>query len=372
MTAAAADAARMAEALRLAARGACTASPNPLVGCLVAAADGRVAGRGFHRRAGEPHAEALALAEAGAAARGGTLYVTLEPCVHQGRTPPCLPAILAAGVARVVSAIEDPDPRVAGRGHAALREAGVECAVGTGAAAAAEQNRGFRLRMAEGRPWVTVKQAGSLDGRSALADGRSRWITGEAARADVQRLRARSCAVLSTARTIVRDDARLDVRLAAAELGVDRVRQPLRAALDRRGELTPELALWTRSGPCRIYTRKKHVARLRAALPETAAVAAAPKAGRGLDLDWVRRDLAAACEVNELLVEAGAQLGGALLAAGLVDELVTYVAPRLLGAAAQPLFALPEPAELAPEPDWRLVSVRAFGDDLRLRWRPRG
>ena len=370
MTGAAADAARMAEALRLADRGACTASPNPAVGCLVAAADGRVAGRGFHRRAGEPHAEALALAEAGAAARGGTLYVTLEPCVHQGRTPPCLPAILAAGIARVVSAVEDPDPRVAGRGHAALREAGVECAVGTGAARAREQNRGFRLRMAEGRPWVTVKQAGSLDGRSALADGRSRWITGAAARADVQRLRARSCAVLSTARTIVRDGARLDVRLEAAALEVDRVRQPLRVALDRRGELTPELALWTRPGPCRVYTRAERAEELRAALP--AAVVAAPEAGGGLDLDWVRRDLADACEVNELLVEAGARFGGALLAEGLADELVAYVAPRLLGSSAQPLFALPEPAELAAEPDWRLVSVRAFGDDLRLCYRPRG
>lgn len=362
-----ADARFMAEALEWAARGRYTAAPNPCVGCLVVA-DGVPVGRGFHRRAGEPHAESLAMAQAGVRAQGATLYVTLEPCAHQGRTPACASAVIAAGIARVVSAAEDPNPRVAGRGHAALRDAGIACSVGLGARRTRELNRGFWQRMTAGRPWVRVKQAMSLDGGTALADGRSQWITGGAARADVQRWRAQSSAVLSTAATVVRDDARLNVRLDADALEVDRVRQPHRVIVDRRGELTAGLALWEEPGPCLVCTRDEHAGKLRRALPSETEVAVIAPEGRGLDLAQLLARLAADWDVNDVLVEAGAKFAGALLRQDLVDEMIVYIAPRLLGAGAAPLAELPAAPELPEELDWTLQDACALGADARLRY----
>ena len=361
------DARFMEEALDLAERGRYTAPPNPCVGCLVVA-DGTVVGRGFHRRAGEPHAEPQALAQAGSQAHGATMYVTLEPCAHQGRTAPCVPDIVAAGVKRVVSACEDPNPQVAGRGHGLLEEAGIECAVGTGAERARALNQGFWKRMTTGRPWVCVKQAMSLDGKTALADGSSQWITGQKARTDVQWQRARSGAVLSTAATVRRDDARLNVRLGAEEMGVGQVRQPLRVIMDRKGELSERLALWSVSGSCVVYTLGEHAPRLRAEVPGEAEVRTVRAAGKGLDLKEVLSGLAADYEINDVLVEAGAKFVGALLKEDLVDELKVYIAPRLLGANAAPLAELP-PVEGLPEHlDWMLQDVHALEPDVRVTY----
>ena len=367
MTAQERDARFMEEALELAERGRYTAAPNPCVGCLVVD-DGDVVGRGFHRRAGEPHAEPQALAEAAGRARGATLYVTLEPCAHQGRTAPCVPDIIAAGIGRVVSACEDPNPQVAGRGHEMLQEAGIECEIGVGATQAQALNRGFCKRMTDGRPWVRVKQAMSLDGGTALPDGHSQWITGEEARADVQRQRARSGAVMSTAATVGRDDARLNVRLDAEEIGVDQVRQPLRAIMDRKGELSGDLALWSAPGPCVVYTLDGHTEQLRSAIPAEAEIETVPAGGKGLDLEAVLSGLAADYEINDILVEAGAKFVGALIQQDLVDEMVVYMAPRLLGAGAAPLAELPTAEGLPERLDWTLQDARALGPDLRVTY----
>ena len=362
------DARFMEEALELAERGRYTAPPNPCVGCLVVVG-GMVVGRGFHRRTGEPHAEPQALAQAGSRARGATLYVTLEPCVHQGRTAPCVPDIVAAGVERVVSACEDPNPQMAGQGHDMLRQAGIECTVGVGAEQAQALNRGFWKRMTAGRPWVRVKQAMSLDGGTALGDGSSQWITGQRARTDVQRQRARSGAVLSTAATVCRDDARLNVRLSAEELGVDQVRQPLRVVVDRKGELSGRLALWSMPGSCVVYTLNKHARKLREEIPAQAEIRPVRAAGKGLDLEAVLSGLAADYEVNEVLVEAGAKFAGALIQEDLVDELMVYIAPRLLGTNAAPLAELP-PAEGLPKSlAWTLRDVQVLEPDVRVTYR---
>ena len=358
----------MEEALELAERGRYTAPPNPCVGCLVVA-DGTVVGRGFHRRTGEPHAEPQALAQAGSRAQGATMYVTLEPCAHQGRTSPCVPDIIAAGVKRVVSTCEDPNPQVAGRGHEMLKEAGIECAVGIGAERAQELNRGFWKRMTTGQPWVCVKQAISLDGGTALADGSSQWITGRKARADVQWQRARNGAVLSTAATVRRDDARLNVRLGAEEMGVDQVRQPLRVIMDRKGELSKDLALWSVPGSCVVYTLGEHAPKLREEIPGEAEVQAVQAAGKGLDLKEVLSGLAADYEINDVLVEAGAKFVGALLQEDLVDELMVYIAPRLLGANAAPLAELASAEGLPEHLDWVLQDVHALEPDVRVTYR---
>lgn len=357
------DARFMEEALDLAEQGRYTTAPNPCVGCLVVA-DGMVVGRGAHRRTGEPHAEPQALAQAGSRARGATLYVTLEPCAHQGRTAPCVPEIIAAGVKRVVSACEDPNPQVAGRGHGMLEEAGIECVVGVGSEQAQDLNRGFLKRMTAGRPWVCVKQAMSLDGKTALADGKSQWITGARARADVQWRRARSGAVLSTAATVCQDDARLSVRLSAEEMGVDEVRQPLRAILDRRGELSGGLALWSVPGPCTVYTLEEHVQRLRAAIPGEVEIRTVRAGGKGLDLEEVLSSLATGDEINDVLVEAGAKFAGALIREDLADELVVYIAPRLLGEGAAPLADLPSAESLPEDLDWAFQDVRMLEPDV--------
>lgn len=361
----------MAHALRLAERGRYTTSPNPRVGCVLVR-DGEIVGEGFHARAGGPHAEVRALRAAGERARGATAYVTLEPCSHVGRTPACAPQLVEAGVARVVTAMSDPNPQVAGRGHAILREAGVEVTEAIAPAAARALNPGFVSRMERGRPRVTVKLAQSLDGRSALASGESQWITGKPARRDVQFLRARHCAVLSGIDTVLTDSARLNVRLSADELGIaGEVRQPARVVLDSGLRLPPFAAIFDAPGPVWIYTRDANDGvHHDALLKREATLIEAPGAtGSGLDLDFILADLARR-EVNELLVEAGAKLAGAFVAAGLCDELVVYQAPMLLGHQARPALALPEPSALADASRWTLVDETRLGDDLRLTLRP--
>ncbi len=361
----------MAQALALAERGLTTTSPNPRVGCVLVR-DGAIVGEGFHARAGGPHAEVHALRQAGDRADGATAYVTLEPCSHVGRTPACAPQLVEAGVARVVTAMSDPNPQVAGRGHAILREAGIEVVEAIAPAAARALNPGFVSRMERGRPWVTVKVAQSLDGRSALASGESQWITGEAARRDVQFRRARQCAVLSGIDTVLTDSARLNVRLSAEELGIeDEVRQPVRVVLDSGLRLPPFAAIFDASGPVWIYTRDTTDGVHHDALVKReATLIEAPAAPRlGLDLEFILADLARR-DINEVLVEAGAKLAGAFVAAGLCDELVVYQAPVLLGHQARPALALPEPLALADAMRWTLVDETRLADDLRLTLRP--
>lgn len=363
----------MARALRLAARGLTTTQPNPRVGCVMVR-DGDVVGEGWHRRAGEPHAEVLALRAAGARARGATAYVTLEPCSHFGKTPPCADALLAAGVTRVVAATMDPNPKIAGAGLARLRAAGVEVETGLLQAAARELNRGFFMRFERGRPWVRVKLAMSLDGRTALADGQSKWITGDAARADVQRWRARSSAILTGAGTARADDPRLTVRLPAVEPLTLReagggegagVVPPLRVVLDARLDALPVHAnLLDGTAPTLVLHAPGAKPRdARYAHAELAAIAC--DADGRLDLDAVLRQLAARA-VNELQVEAGPTLCGAFVARGLVDELLLYVAPVLLGDTARPLLALPPLTAMAQRWNLRMVDARQVGADRRL------
>lgn len=365
------DHAHMAEALRLAERGLHTTQPNPRVGCVIAHGDA-VVGRGWHRRAGGAHAEVAALADAGAQARGATAYVTLEPCGLHGRTPPCADALIAAGVARVVVAAADAAQR-GGGAIERLRAAGIEVDCGLLREAARALNRGFFSRVERGRPWLRLKLAMSLDGRTALADGASKWITGAAARADVQRWRARSSALLTGSGTVRADDPRLTLRPGEAGLEPDDADAPplLRVVLDRTLTTPAGAAVLDGSAPTLIvHAPDAAPADARYAAVERVAVPLAVESGPPrLDLGAVLA-LLAARGVNELQVEAGPTLGGALFAAGLVDELLLYVAPVLLGDRAQPLLALPPLTEMAAR--WRLRTVerRAVGADLRLLLRP--
>ena len=352
----------MARALALARRGVTGTDPNPRVGCVLVAG-GEVVGEGWHRRAGEPHAEALALAAAGERARGATAYVSLEPCNHQGRTPPCTEALIRAGVRRVVYAHDDPNPAVAGRGAARLREAGIEVRGGVLAGPAGTLNAGFIQRMRSGRPRVTVKLAASLDGRTAMADGESQWITGPEARADVQWLRACSGAVLTGSGTLLVDDPRLDVRredLAATCL------QPLRAVVDSTLRTPPQARIIGADARAVVFTTHGAdagaQARLEAAGVRVERVAAAPG---GCALPAVIRRLGE-LGANEVLVEAGPRLAGALAEAGLVDAWVIYLAPRLLGDLARGMVTLPGLGRLAEAPRLAWHDCRRVGEDLRL------
>ncbi|MHB8920259.1 MAG: bifunctional diaminohydroxyphosphoribosylaminopyrimidine deaminase/5-amino-6-(5-phosphoribosylamino)uracil reductase RibD [Halothiobacillus sp.] len=356
----------MAQALALAGRGLTTAQPNPRVGCVIVR-DGQLVGRGFHARTGEPHAEVFALREAGERARGATAYVTLEPCAHFGKTPPCAPQLAAAGVQRVVTAMVDPDPRVADNGHAILRAAGVQVDVGLMAAEARWLNRGFLSRIERRRPWVTVKIAQSLDGRTALANGESRWITGEAARHDVQFLRARQSAILTGVDTVLMDDARLNVRLSAQELGIDgTVRQPLRVVLDSGLRLPPFAPIFDTPGAVQIYTRDVMAGIHHDGLTARGVhLVATPHTGSGLDLPFVLQHLAEQ-GINDVLVEAGSKLSGAFIAQQLTDELIVYQAPVLLGHQAQASLALPPCDRLDQASRWQVTDTRRVGDDLRI------
>jgi diaminohydroxyphosphoribosylaminopyrimidine deaminase/5-amino-6-(5-phosphoribosylamino)uracil reductase len=353
-----ADHAHMARALLLAARGLFTTSPNPRVGCVIVK-DGRVVGEGWHERAGTPHAEVHALQAAGEAARGATVYVTLEPCSHHGRTPPCAEALVNAGVARVVAAMRDPNPLVAGGGIDMLTLAGIEVAVGLMEAEARALNPGFISRMTRQRPWVRLKTASTLDGKTALANGTSQWITGEAARADVQKLRARACAILTGSGTVLADNPRMNVR------DFDIGRQPLRVVVDSNLHTPADAAVLPALIACHHADPVARTAREAAG----AEVVELPGADGRVDLAALLR-LLAQRGVNEVHVEAGARLNGALLAAGLVDEWVAYVAPMAVGDDARGLIARRPLATLADAARFRLADVRQIGGDLRLTLLP--
>lgn len=349
----------MAHALQLAERGLYTTSPNPRVGCLLVK-DGQVIGEGWHERAGEPHAEVHALRTAGKSAHGATAYVTLEPCSHHGRTPPCTDALIAAGVSRVVTAVQDPNPKVAGQGIAQLRAAGIQVECGLMETAARELNIGFFSRMTRGLPWVRSKIAASIDGRTALANGTSQWITGEAARRDVQHWRARSCAVLTGIGTVLADDPQLNVRGEDATV----VRQPLRVVLDGELRMAPAAKMMQGAGGL-IYTVSTDTNKQSALQARGAEVVVLPGSGARVDLSAVLCDLAQR-GINEVLVEAGCTLNGALLKAGLVDELVLYLAPQLLGDMARGIANLGELTQLDQRVELAWQDVRNVGNDLRI------
>jgi diaminohydroxyphosphoribosylaminopyrimidine deaminase/5-amino-6-(5-phosphoribosylamino)uracil reductase len=361
------DSQYMAQALRLAEQGLNSTSPNPRVACVLVR-DEKVIGTGWHQRAGEPHAEVLALREAGDAARAATAYVTLEPCSHFGRTPPCADALVAAGVSRVVIAMQDPNPLVSGMGVARLRAAGIVVECGLMEAAARELNIGFVARMTRGTPWLRSKIAMSLDGRTALANGVSQWITGSEARRDVQHWRARSCAVLTGIDTVLADDAQLNVR------DIPTTRQPLRVVLDSRLRM-PLNAKILHSLPSPDGRGGEGGVLIYAALQDAEKISALEKLGvtvcvlaneQGrVDLPAMLRDLAQR-GINEVLVEAGSVLNGALLQAGLVDELVLYLAPQLLGDMARGMAGLGELSSLAQRVELQWQDVRPVGNDLRI------
>ncbi|MGB9129719.1 MAG: bifunctional diaminohydroxyphosphoribosylaminopyrimidine deaminase/5-amino-6-(5-phosphoribosylamino)uracil reductase RibD [Thiobacillus sp.] len=349
----------MARALQLAARGLFTTTPNPRVGCVIVR-DGRVVGEGWHERAGTPHAEIHALEQAGDAARDATVYVTLEPCSHHGRTPPCAEALVNAGVARVVAAMRDPNPLVAGGGIDMLTLAGIRADVGLLESEARALNPGFISRMMRQRPWLRLKTASTLDGKTALANGASQWITGEAARADVQKLRARACAILTGSGTVLADNPRMNVR------DFDIGRQPLRVVVDS-GLRTPADAAIL---PALVACHHADPA-MRAALERAGAeVIELPGTDGRVDLAALLT-LLAQRGVNELHVEAGAALNGALIKAGLIDEWVAYVAPMAVGDDARGLFSHAAAlTSLDAATRFRFSDVRQVGGDLRLTLLP--
>lgn len=355
----------MARALRLAERGVYTTDPNPRVGCVLVR-EGEIVGEGWHQRAGGPHAEVVALRGAGERARGATAYVTLEPCSHHGRTPPCAEGLIEAGVRRVVAAMEDPNPRVSGRGLALLEQAGIEVSCGLLEHDAEGLNHGFVKRMRSGRPYVRSKLAMSLDGRTALASGESRWITGDAARRDVHRLRARSSAVVTGIGTLLADDPALTVRLGE---GFD-LEPPARVILDSRLRAPADAQIFRLPGRALIITGEaKPVARQRLADAGVEVVEVGTDTAGRPDLDEVVNALGR-MEFNEVLFEAGAILNGALMAAGVADEWIVYLAPCVLGDDGRGLFRLPGFACMADRPELEIQDVRQVGKDLRLTLRP--
>lgn len=358
----------MERALQLAEQGLYSTHPNPRVGCVLVK-DGQVVGEGWHQQAGTPHAEVHALRAAGEQARGATAYVTLEPCSHHGRTPPCSLALLNAGVVRVVVAMQDPNPLVAGHGLDMLRSAGVEVQVLDGPLSlrAQELNRGFVKRMRTGMPWVTAKLAMSLDGRTAMASGESQWITGPVARADVQRLRARSSAIVTGADTVLLDDARLTVRAGQLDLPQPQQklalqRQPMRVVVDGRLRVPFDCSFYREANAWLAGCQRP------AGMPEAVGFLLLPQVNKRVDLQALLACLAQEHEANEVLVEAGARLTGAFLQAGLLDELVVYMAPKLLGSDARPLLELPL-VRMAEAVDLQIRDICAVGQDWRITCR---
>lgn len=357
------------QALELATQALCLSNPNPRVGCVITTPDGRILGQGFTQQAGGPHAEVMALRDA--AARGNdvrkaTAFVTLEPCSHQGRTGPCCDALIGAGIGKVVASIADPNPLVSGQGFARLRAAGVEVVVGPGAAESRELNIGFFSRMVRGTPWVRMKTAASLDGTTALANGQSQWITSPEARADGHAWRARACAVLTGIGTVLNDDPRLDVRDVATP------RQPHLVIVDSQLQTPLQARLFSIPGrTCLIYTASDDAAKQAALEGQGATVIRLANAQGKVDLGAMLQDLGRKRAVNELHVEAGHKLNGSFLREGLVDELLLYLAPRLLGpglgmAQTTPLQVLANGTAL----DY--VSVDRIGPDLRIVARVQG
>ena len=350
----------MRRALALAERGLFTATPNPRVGAVVVRG-GEIVGEGFHARAGESHAEVNALRAAGSRAAGATVYITLEPCNHHGRTPPCVDALVAAKVARVVAAMIDPNPKVSGKGFEALRAAGIDVAIGLSEDQARELNVGFVSRMTRGRPWLRLKLAATLDGKTALAGGASQWITGAQARLDGHRWRARACAILTGIGTVRDDDPRLTVR------DVDTSREPLKVLVDSRLEV-PLAARILDGGNLLVAAAIDIPGKVAALRDRGAEVVVLPNAAGKVDLGELARELARRA-LNEIHVEAGFKLNGSLVAAGLVDELLVYFAPSVIGAGGRGMFDLPAIQRLGDAPRLRLMEMRPVGDDVRIRAR---
>ena len=353
----------MARAIELARRGLYSTDPNPRVGCVIVQG-GRIVGEGWHQRAGEPHAEVIALQQAGAAARDADVYVSLEPCSHHGKTPPCSQALIQAGVRRVIAAMEDPNPRVAGSGLKQLREAGIETACGLLGSEAEALNPGFCQRMRTGRPWIRSKLAMSLDGRTAMASGESRWITGPEARHDVHALRARSSAIVTGIGTVLADDPELTARLDTPETDVE---QPVRVILDSHLRCPPQPRMASAPGRSVILTT---VTAAPGQVPAGFEIVTLPAGASGrLDLGRVIAWLGSQ-EFNEVLFEAGPTLNGALLAENRVDEWIVYLAPVVLGDGGRGLFHLPQLTRMADRIGLQLLDQRRVGGDLRLRLRP--
>ncbi|HSG23698.1 MAG TPA: bifunctional diaminohydroxyphosphoribosylaminopyrimidine deaminase/5-amino-6-(5-phosphoribosylamino)uracil reductase RibD [Azonexus sp.] len=362
MSFSAVDHGMMAHALQLAERGLWTTSPNPRVGCVLVQA-GEIVGEGWHEKAGEPHAEVHALRAAGDKAKGATAYVTLEPCSHTGRTPPCAEALIAAGVSRVVAAMTDPNPLVAGKGLAMLRAAGIETASDLLESEARELNIGFVSRMMRGRPWLRLKTAASLDGKTALNNGVSQWITGPEARRDGQRWRARACAILTGIGTVRDDDPQLNVR------DLETSRQPLRVVVDSRLE-TPLSARILQGGPVLIAGAVENAQKSALLRSTGAEVLILPNAAGKVELKDLLAELGRR-GINEVHAEAGFKLNGSLMREGLVDELLLYLAPCLIGHAASGLFNLPELTSLDGKRLLQIRDLRQIGEDIRLIARPR-
>ena len=358
------DSRHMGEALRLAELGLYTADPNPRVGAVVVK-DGRVVGRGFHKVAGEAHAEILALQEAGAAAKGATLYVTLEPCSHQGKTPPCADAVVKSGVVKVVAAMTDPNPKVSGKGFEILKTAGIAVVEGLMAAQAKALNPGFISRMTRGRPWVRTKLAASMDGRTALANGESKWISCDASREDVHRWRARSSAVLTGIGTLLADDPTFTVRLPGEW------RQPKKVIVDTNLS-TPVDAKVFKLNPDLVFiaTGVDDPEEHEPLNAIGANIQVFPERRGFMDLKAILETLAE-LECNEVLMEAGAGMNGALLEAGLVDELILYMCPSLLGDKARGMFSLAGISSMNERRELEIADARTFDKDLRLILRPR-
>ncbi len=362
----------MARAIRLANQGLYTTHQNPLVGCVLTR-DEVIVGEGFHRRAGEPHAERNALAVAGDKAEGATAYVTLEPCCHHGRTPPCTDGLIEAGVNRVVVAMEDPNPRVAGQGIALLREAGIDVVSSVLESEARALNPGFIKRMMAGTPYVRCKLAMSLDGRTAMASGESKWITGESARLDVQRLRARSDAIVTGIGTVQADDPSMDVRidlslLDGVEFETDRPR-PIRVVLDPGLAMPADARMFRLPGRTQVICVGDPGPARQALESADGEVIELPGEGEAIDLQSLMTHLAGE-EINEVLIEAGPTLAGAALAAGVIDELVIYAAPHIMGSDGRGLFHLPELELMRDRVELSITDLRMVGRDIRITARP--
>lgn len=365
------DTQMMSRAIQLARKGFYTTRPNPSVGCVIVK-DNQIVGEGYHQKAGEPHAEVHALRMAGDSARGATAYVTLEPCSHYGRTPPCALALINIGVKRVVVAVEDPNPQVGGRGIQMLRDAGIQVDVGLHRDEAYALNLGFMKRMESGRPWVTVKLAASLDGKTALANGASKWITGPESRRDVQRLRLRSCALVTGIETVLADDPSLNVRYRelgglSTQLTEAQILQPLRVILDSRARMPIAAALFAIESPILLVSTVPYSPDFMAQLPLHVTCLQLPAIEGRISLPALLSYLGQSC--NQVLVEAGATLAGAFIGEGLADELVLYQAMKILGAQGRNLLELPDYQTMADIPALRLVDERKVGVDTRLTLR---
>ena len=361
------DVAFMQLALDLAKQGEFTTTPNPSVGCVLVK-DGKVVGKGFHAKAGEPHAEVMALREAGEKACGATAYVTLEPCSHFGRTPPCAKGLVEAGVSKVIAAMCDPNPQVAGKGLQILSDAGIQSAVGLLEENAEQLNKGFLKRMRTGKPFVQLKLAMSIDGKTAMASGESKWITGAQARADVQQYRTKASAILSTSQTVLADDPSLNVRWeelppdVKADYPQEKLRQPVRVILDSSHKVRSDFKVFLTESPVWLVGEEDY------SLTDFSPFTDYLKLNRHQGESRLQALMAelGKRQINTLWVEAGATLAGALIAENLVDELIIYMAPKLLGDQARDLCHLPNLTQLADAPLWQLQSCEPIGDDLKL------